>query len=79
MAVDPEDTGLTHISIKNCEFNDNGSSHGPAVILALFNDDLVSIFIENNVFKHNSSHEKDSAIVKIYNSKGISDAEQNGE
>ena len=40
---------------------------------------MISILLENNVFKHNASHEKDSAIVKIYNSKEISDTELNDE
>ena len=65
----PEDKGLTHVKILNCEFDGNGSTDGAGTIDITFwyDSDLYSILIENNVVLHNASHLSNSAIINIKN------------
>ena len=59
------------ISIKNCEFNSNGATDGPAVMRFLFPDGfkIYNIELYGNVFKHSSS-QAGKPVVEIVNELG---------
>ena len=71
-----------HITIKNCEFNSNGSTYGPAVIYIVqpykIESEIYSILLQGNIFKHNTSH-ADYPIIQIFSSREITPALLDGE
>ena len=71
-----------HITIKNCEFNSNGTTSGPAVINIIQtydnNSDLYSILLQGNIFKHNTSH-ADHPVIHVFNKIDITPAHLDGE
>ena len=74
-----DNNGLTHITIKRCAFNHNGSTGGYAVF-SMYTDvrhELYSILLEGNTFTRNSSH-INRPIVGIYQT-GLNDREIQGE
>ena len=78
--INPEDTGLMHISIKNSEFENNGSTSGAGVMRILFPDpsDLYSIMLKGNTFKHNSSHSREPIVEILNYNSYITDPQLNG-
>ena len=79
--LNEENIGLIHITIKNCEFNHNGSPWGRGVIFIWFDEgyDLYSINLEGNVFKHNSS-QKYTPVIEIKNEwNDITPSQKDGE
>ena len=66
--IDLVNSEIKHINISSCEFYNNGSTSGPGVMLIDYPEgyDLYSIWLEGNVFRHNSS-QLSAPIVEIFN------------
>jgi hypothetical protein len=55
LSVEYANTGLTHITIQNCKFYNNGAIASGAAIYITFPRDLYNILLDTNEFKDNAT------------------------